>query len=116
MVFGKDFRCNANCILNAGSKIKFGDDCLLSWNVTVLDGDGHEIFELNKEEDRKEKNFIIIGNHVWICANSTRLKGATVGDNSVLAAHSIISKSNELENALLGGENKIIKQDINWKN
>lgn len=41
--FGDRFYCNSNCIINSGKKITFDEDCLLGWNVSVMDGDGHEM-------------------------------------------------------------------------
>jgi acetyltransferase-like isoleucine patch superfamily enzyme len=35
---------------------------------------------------------IKIGNNVWIGSNCAILKGSTIGDNSIIATHSVISK------------------------
>ena len=53
--FGIDFKCNSNCIINAGKMIRFGDDCLLSWNISILDGDGHKVIE-KKPNNRNPKD------------------------------------------------------------
>lgn len=49
-----------------------------------------------------------IGTHVWICANSTILKGALISDNSVVGAGTIVSKKFEHRNVLIAGKNKIV--------
>ncbi len=107
-------RCNSNCIINANSYIYFGDDCLLSWNDTILDSDGHSI--LNSEHVCcNQTKPIYFGNHVWICSDTTILKGASVSDGSVIAAHSTISKEIDEKNVVIGGVNKIVSHNINWE-
>ena len=56
-----------------------------------------------------------MGNHVWICANSTILKGATIADNSIVAAGTTVSKELSQKNILITENNKIVKKNINWK-
>lgn len=111
---GSNFRCNANCIINAGSLIKMGDDCLLSWNIMILDGDGHDIYLQNGIYSEIETN-IFIGTHVWICANSTILKGALISDDSIVGAGTIVSKKIKRKNVLIAGENRVVKENVNWK-
>jgi maltose O-acetyltransferase len=43
-----------------------------------------------------------IGNNVWIGAYSTILKGVRVGDNSVITAHSVVTRD-VLENCVYAG-------------
>ena len=91
-----------------------GDDCLLAWNIMILDGDGHYIYLQNGTYNENISN-IFIGTHVWICANSTILKGALISDNSVVGAGTIVSKKFEHRNVLIAGKNKIVKENVNWK-
>lgn len=112
--FGKNISANKNCCINCEYKMKFGDDVLLGWNINIRDTDGHQIFSdgvgsiLQKE--------ILIGNHVWICSYSDLLKGCKVGNDSVIAWKSLVLKSFEKDNILIGGSPaKIIKENIIWK-
>ena len=43
---------------------------------------------------------VVIGNNVWIGANAIILRGTTIGDNSVIAAGSVV-KGNVPSNTLL---------------
>lgn len=114
LCFGANFSSNSNCIFNAGKKVVFGDNCLLSWNISVLDGDGHKLIEPFSSKGIEDENQIIIGNHVWICMNSMILKGTLIKDNSVIGAGSIVSRKQEEPNLLIVGVNKVIKKQINW--
>ena len=110
--FGNGFRCNSNCIINSGKKVFFGNDCLLAWNITVLDGDGHII--IRKHSKMHEKS-IYIGNHVWICPNSVILKGAKVGDGSIIATNTLITKEIKDNDVLVGFTNTILESEVTWK-
>ena len=114
MCFGNNFSSNTNCIINAGNKVVFGDNCLLSWNISILDGDGHELLDLSHSNNCKHESSIIIGNHVWICMNSMILKGTSVMDDSIIGAGSITSKKFDEPNLMIAGINEVIKKQINW--
>ncbi len=109
---GANFYCNANCIINAGKSIIFGDDNLIGWNVTIIDGDGHDVIHNGKTGDRYEE--IKLGNHVWIAAQASILKGTVLQDGCVVAFGGLASKSYQQENLLIGGTNKIIGENIVW--
>lgn len=112
IIFGQEFYCNANCIINSGKKITFGEKCLIGWSVEIIDGDGHKVFHSgDKTEEYKP---VIIGNHVWIGSNSMVLKGASIPDNSIIAADSCTTKSFNEPNVLIVS-NKVIKTDIDWE-
>lgn len=115
IVFGNNFCCNANCIINSSGNIKFGEEALIGWRTEFLTTGGHKIYQLNEEKTRNLENGIIIGKHVWIASNVTILGGGTIGDYSVVATKACINKSFEQCNILIGNFNKILKENIDWK-
>ena len=110
---GDHFYCNANCIINCGNEMKIGNDVLIGWNVTILDGDGHHIAHNNIFKDIYEP--VKIGDHVWIASNASVLKGSDIKSGTVVGYGSIISKSMEKDHVLLGGINKVLKDNIDWR-
>ena len=109
--FGKHFFCNANCKILANKSISFGNDILMGWNVTMLDGDGHRtLFNEQKQDDCKE---IFIADHCWIGADSTILKGVKLDKNTIVPYGSIIHKStNGQTNTVFS--NKVLKENMEW--
>jgi len=101
---------NTNFIIMHGLEI--GSKCVISWGCEFLDEDFHQIFyEGKKEKDKK----IVIGNHVWIGSHAKILKGVRIGNNNVVAANSLVTKSFLEENVLIAGNPaKIIKENVNW--
>jgi maltose O-acetyltransferase len=91
---GDDVAINNNCcFISNGAGITIGDYCCLGANVTVLDSDFHSldpVARMNKKPGMDKA--VIIGINVFIGNNVLILKGVTIGDNSVVAAGSVVSK------------------------
>lgn len=97
------------------STIKLGNDCMLSYDVEIRTGDSHSIIDTQTNSRINIAKSVYIGNHVWIGAKSTILKGVDINDNVVIGTGAIVT-SNCPKNSLLAGvPAKIIKQDITWK-
>lgn len=80
----------------AVKKIVIGAKTMLGANTNVYDTDFHPIDPVCRlnQSDILEANFssVYISNNVWIGANSTVLKGVTIGDNSVIGSNSLVNK------------------------
>ena len=92
--------------------IKIGHDVAIAENVVIRDSDNHD-FISDKEHIRTAP--ISIGNKVWIGMNCIILKGVTIGDNSVIAAGSVVTKDVPANVLVAGVPAKIIKTNISWK-
>lgn len=111
--FGDNFFCNSNCVINAGRKITFGKDVLIGWEVTIMDGDGHFIGKDGNYSDNYGN--IIIRDHVWIASYAKILKDSEICKNSVVGLMAIVSKGFKEENLLIGGINRVLNNNIEWK-
>lgn len=111
--FGMNFEGNANCIYNASLKIAIGDNCLIGWGTTIIDGDGHTIITPQGEKAKNGK--ITIGNHTWICSDVKLLKNAGCKDHCIIASNALVSKRFDESNIMIGGTNCIIGRDIDWR-
>lgn len=102
---GNNVRITMDCCIWAeqNSKIVFGNDVLVGPGVKMFCGN-HGI-ELNGTpitfQERKEAD-IIIGNDVWIGANSVVTSGVTINDGAVVAAGSVVTKD-VAEKSIVGG-------------
>ena len=112
---GKNFFCNKNCTISCNDKITIGDHVLFGWNVEILDSDNHKVIHKNRE-NVSDRGPIKIGDHVWVAAFSHILKNSNVSDGSVVAYHSLVTKTFEGEKLLLGGcPSKVIEEQIEWE-
>jgi acetyltransferase-like isoleucine patch superfamily enzyme len=97
------------------SKIHIGKDCMLAYDVEIRTGDSHTIIDSITNERINYARNIVIGNHVWIAAHVSILKGSCISDNSIVATRSVVTRSFEETNILIGGiPAKKIKENINW--
>ncbi|MEQ6206835.1 acyltransferase [Enterococcus mundtii] len=115
LFLGKNFRCNYSAtIVSTNSNITIGDNVVLGWNVTIRNIDGHFIIDDGIEKQNHAP--ITIGDHTWICAKATILKGINIGKNNVIAYGSLLTKSSGENNVIYGGTPaSIIKKHINWR-
>jgi galactoside O-acetyltransferase len=104
---------NNNCCLICNStKISIGENTCIGINTTILDSDFHSI----DPTDRKNKKPgldepVSIGKNVFIGNNVTILKGVKIGNNSIIAAGSIVNY-NIPGNVIAAGNPCLVKKII----
>lgn len=89
---------HANSEINAGSflvakeKIEIGRNTGLAYRVTILTGTGINPHNSLKELYPRRTAPVKIGDNVWVGCNVTIFPGVTIGDYSVVAAGSVVTK------------------------
>jgi len=90
---GSRSRINGAC-LHAYESIDVGSGCLIAANTQIFDGSGHDLSFPDVSARIHTKGTatpIVIGDNVWIGANTLVLPGATIGEGSVIAAGSVVT-------------------------
>jgi acetyltransferase-like isoleucine patch superfamily enzyme len=80
----------------AAKLVVVGEDTMLGANVTIADTDFHSLDPLrraSKSDEGAAVAAVIIGTSVFIGTNAVILKGVTIGDNSIIGAGSVVTKS-----------------------
>ena len=116
VTFGNNFAITANSTIDCVNNISFGNDCLLSWDILIMDSDYHSIIQNGNVVNYSKP--ISIGNHVWIGNNTTLLKGVNVADDVVFSCGSIVTKSVNCSYCVVSSKGKEIielKKDITWE-
>jgi acetyltransferase-like isoleucine patch superfamily enzyme len=99
-------------ILCEGEGVYIGIDTLIGSSVEIYDSDFHEMSPFNRKYGSAKTAKVNIGNNVWIGSNVKILKGVSIGDNSIIANGSVVTKSIP-ENVIAGGmPAKIMRYDI----
>ena len=115
LVVGDKFSAGSCCKLLSRKHITFESNCLLSWGVTVMDTDFHYILNDSNNVINPDSS-VLICNNVWIGCNSTILKGVHISKGSIVAAGSVISKTEDKSNVIIGSNSqRVIKEGINWR-
>ena len=113
MRIGKNFSTNKNAFISCSKEVIIGDDVMLGWNVQIYDASGHTVYHNGIAKQSQAP--IKVGNHVWLASHSTLLKGAEVGDGSIVAWRSLVTKSLPQNNVLIAGNPAVVKCDkMSW--
>ena len=118
VTFGLNFSCyRTNVILSnePGLSITFGDNCIVASGVIIRATDAHSIIDKSTGNVINHGKSISIGNHVWIAANVTILKGVSLSDWTVVGACALVTKSFDEQNCVIAGNPaKVLKRGIVW--
>ena len=104
---GENFYSNHNLVILDANKVTFGDNVKIGPNCGFYTS-GHPL----DKKDRRVVEFakpIAVGNDVWIGGNVCVMPGVTIGDNVVIGAGSIVTKSIPSNVVAVGNPCKVIK-------
>ncbi|WP_139375996.1 acyltransferase [Clostridium oryzae] len=110
---GSNFESNSGLLISCEKEITIGGNTAIGWDVTIIDGDGHDIISCKNKINGAEE--VIIGDHVWICSRTTILKGTIISKDSVVGYGAIVSGSFGKEVIIGGIPGKVIKENITWR-
>jgi acetyltransferase-like isoleucine patch superfamily enzyme len=120
-----DFTLLNGALIMAEEKIEIGSHCLISWNVGIADCDFHPLepaqrlidaqalapfYEGRPRRPSLKTAPVRIADNVWIGMNSTILKGVTIGENSVVAAGSVVTKTVDANVVVAGNPATVVKK------
>lgn len=77
---------NRNTEIIAQQEVRIGRDCMIAWDVVIMDTDQHSL-----DDGPPVGKPVIIGDHVWIGCRALILKGAHIGDHAVIGAGAIVT-------------------------
>lgn len=103
---------NGASITCRSKTIRIGSRTMIAPNCVIMDSDFHCAWP---PQDRRVFDSadndadVLIGRDVWIGVNCTILKGVTIGDNSVIAAGSVVAKSIPA-NVLAAGNPAVVRK------
>jgi acetyltransferase-like isoleucine patch superfamily enzyme len=97
----------------SSNKIIIGKFCNFGGNTAIWDTDFHPLeFEARRINNKNQIKSapIIIGNDVFIGANSIILKGVTIGDRSIIGAGSVVTKDIPVDEIWAGNPARYIRK------
>jgi acetyltransferase-like isoleucine patch superfamily enzyme len=119
-----DFTLMNGALVMAEERIEIGSHCLISWNVGIADSDFHPLEPAQRLIDAQavapfykdrpprpklETRPVKISDNVWIGMNAIILKGVTIGENSVVAAGAVVTKSVPANTIVAGNPAAVVK-------
>ena len=77
--------------IDSASRVTVGKNCMLAAGAYLTDADWHDIYDRTKTVG--ETSPITLEENVWIGDGATLCKGVTIGENSIIGAGSVVTKS-----------------------
>jgi acetyltransferase-like isoleucine patch superfamily enzyme len=125
IIFEENVKIGYGSVVACITTIRIGKGTAIAHNVTIVDNNNHP----THPEDRKimykspwdsplrNWNYsasapIIIGENVWVGTGSRLHKGIIVGDNSIIAAHAMVTKDVPPNCIVAGNPAKVVKENI----
>lgn len=90
--------------------VSIGQDVMIAEDVMIRDSNNHTIAYEGYVKDAP----VVICDKVWIGARATILCGVTIGEGSVVAAGSVVTKDVPAHCLVGGVPTKILKTNIEW--
>lgn len=114
---GKNTFFNFNFTCQDDAEVTIGENCDFGPNVTIVTPLHPLLSDKRKAlrcPDGTEKRLcwakpVVIGNGCWICANVTILPGVTIGDNCVIGAGSVVTRSIPANSLAVGNPCRVIR-------
>lgn len=111
---GDDFSFTGKSNIRIVNRLIIGSGCLFSWDLLLMDYDGHIIRNELTEIDNYSKE-IVIGNNVWIGCDCKLMGGTLIPDGSVIGSGSFINKKLDTTNSIYINNGNRIKTNISWE-
>lgn len=105
LVIGHGTYLNRNTVVVCHREIIIGRDCMISWDVGLLDSDEHERPGVDSAAAP-----IHIGDRVWIGCRAIVLKGVTIGEGSVIGAGAIVTRDIPDYSLAVGQPARVVRQ------
>jgi len=106
---GDDFFMNFDCVFLDAAPIRIGAHCMIGPKTCVY-SIGHPLDAISRREKIGIPKPVTIGDDVWIGGNVTILPGVTIGDNTVIAAASVVTRSFPDHVLIAGNPARIVKK------
>ena len=108
---GENFFANYGCTFIDVGKITIGKNAMLGPNTSIYSVN-HPLGAKERIANYEYPGNVTIGDNLWVGGNTTIVPGVTLGDNVVVAAGAVVTKSFG-DNVLIGGNPARILKHLN---
>lgn len=90
---GADCSMNNNFSIISLLAVEIGERVMIGDGVSIFDSDFHRVDPTTRWDGSDDPEPVSIGRNVWLGSRVLILKGVTIGENTVVAAGSVVTKS-----------------------
>ena len=94
--------------IDAATRVTVGANTMLAAGVYITDADWHDIYDRSQPIGQTRE--VVLENNVWVGDGSIVCKGVTVGQNTVIGAGSVVTKSLPANVIAAGNPATVIRQ------
>ena len=113
LTIGDRVSVNYQTVISVATQVMIGDDTMIAGNVKIYDNISHPLSPSRRLRHEaftlEEAAPITIGKNVWIGNAAMIMRGVTIGDNSVVAAGSIVTRDVPPDTLVAGSPAKVVK-------
>ena len=106
---GNDFFANTNLVILDGARVDIGNHVYIAPGVGIYTA-GHPLDVRRRNAGLEYAYPVRIGHNVWIGAQCIILPGVTIGDNTVLAAGTVVNRDIPANVLVAGNPCRIVRQ------
>lgn len=114
VIIGNGTVINGPTSIISKSGVRIGEHCHIAMNTIIMDCDMHK-HALAGEKPEDIPKEIIIKDHCWVGHNVSILKGVTIGEGSIIGAHSVVTKDVQDRTMVAGVPARKIKDNVIWE-
>lgn len=107
---GAHTQMSNNVTIIAMGEVSIGKNCLIGDMTSIIDCDFHEIDPDERGSGVGPIKPVNIGDNVWIGSRVMILRGVAIGNNSVIGAGSIVTKSIPSNSLAVGVPAKVVRK------
>ena len=113
LIIGRNLWITGGTLIIVRELIEFQTNCVLSWGITIMDHDAHDIYQNGKKINSSSP--ILIGEHSWVGFNSIILKGSNIPYGTIVGAGSVVTNKSHKSNTIIcGSPASEVKANISW--
>jgi serine acetyltransferase len=113
LVIGDGSFVGHGCAFHVGSAVRIGRHCLLAAGVQVFDLDGHPLDAADRRAGRPtpaaDVHPVEIGDDAWVGSGALILKGVTIGERSIVAARSVVTRDVPPDVVVAGNPARVVR-------
>ncbi|MGF1496348.1 MAG: acyltransferase [Elainellaceae cyanobacterium] len=98
-------------VIHCRTTVTIGDHCMFAPGSKIMDNDSHRIsIDVKERRQPPASAPVTIADNVWVGMNALILKGVTIGENAIVAAHAVVTKDVPKNTLVAGNPARIIKE------